>query len=127
MIKNEINLKLSLPISVNKAYNNSKNWRIKSQFYKDYIKQLEFEFLQMEEKFKIIWDKWLEVKYDFYFKIYNKNWSIKTRDVFNFEKILSDSLSLFIEGFEDKKIKKWIIEKFNSNEEYVLITIKEVI
>lgn len=126
MNKKEIKLKLPLPISINKAYNNSKNWRVKTQFYKDYIKQVEFDFLQMEEQFKIIWDNWLECNYKFYFQIYNKDWSIKNRDTFNFEKVLNDTLSLFIEWFQDKKIKRWIVEKIDSNIEFCKIIIKEI-
>ena len=42
-------------------------------------------------------DEWIEVEYTYYMKIYNISGTKKIRDVFNYEKCLSDLLATVIE------------------------------
>jgi len=120
-----IKLLLPLPISINKAFCNAKKWRVKSDEYKNWEKLAYYELLK-QPRFKIIWDKWLEVFYTYYMPIYTKNKKIKKIDVFNYEKVLSDFLEHNIEWFRDEKIKIWHISKHDSNRNEVEIYIKEV-
>jgi len=61
---------------------------------------------------------WIEVRYDFYVKRYT------TSDVGNFEKPLSDIITKAGLIEDDKFIKKMVLEKHKSDEEYIEITIK---
>ena len=125
-IHKEIKLKVPIPVSVNQAY--TWTWkRRKSESYKDFIEAVKYALILDWNDYKIIWDEWLEVKYEFYFKIYNKDWTKKKKDTFNYEKTLSDTLWKFIPWFSDHKIKRWFVEKFDSEEEFVLVTIKEIL
>lgn len=119
-----IRLKLPLPPSVNWLYA-GKVRRYKSDKYKTWLQLAKIE-LNKQETYKIEGWEWLEVKYGFYTPIYNKDGSKKIKDTFNFEKALSDFLADNIEWFQDHHIKKWEVEKFHSEEEYVLIFIKEI-
>lgn len=113
--------------SVNSSYS-WKQRRFKSHEYQEFENKIEKFFLlrRNEEKIRITWNEWLWVEYKFYFKIFNKNWSIKKKDLMNYEKTLTDSLSKYIEWFEDSKIKKAILEKIDSNEEKIEIKIYEI-
>lgn len=130
MIENSIKLTLPMPISVNSAYGNKKNsqpwkWRYKTQEYKNWESLAEVELRKQKECY-IEWDKWLAVQYTYFTNILNKNWTKKIKDVFNFEKTLSDFLASNIEWFKDHKIKKWTVEKHNSDREEVEIIIYEL-
>ena len=122
-------IKITIPfmsISVNEAF----AWypkRHKSNSYKEFENKMFKFFAELWERFEITWENFLEVKYIFYFKIYNKDWSIKQKDTFNYEKVLSDCLSKHIKGFEDKKIKYWIVWKIDSDTEKMEVEIKEII
>jgi len=125
MWKDYIEFTLPLPISVNIAYVNSKNWRHKSKKYKEREDRAKISMYYVNN-YKITWNERLEVKYDYYMNIFCKNWSKKKIDVFNYEKVLSDFLEKNIEGFEDKNIKRGTVEKHNSDKDIVNIYIKEV-
>ena len=115
-----------MSISVNKAF----SWKVrryKSDEYVEFENKMEAYFLELPEKPEIDWDNWLSVQYRFYFKIYNKNWSKKVKDNFNYEKTLTDCLSKHIKGFEDHKIKWWSCWKYDSEKEYIEVEIKELI
>lgn len=119
---------LELPfmsISVNEAYS-WKERRYKSDKYKEFELNIRKFFLERWETIRITWDEWLWVEYQFFFPLFNKNWTIKKKDVLNFEKVLTDSLSHYIEWFEDSKIKKSIIEKIDSETERIIIKIYEI-
>lgn len=125
MVEQKISLKLSMPISVNKSYDNAKKWRTKSDAYKNWEYKATIEML-WQTVYTITWNNWLEVSYKFMFPIYNKDLTIKKKDVFNYEKVLSDFLEHNITWFSDKKILKWYVEKVNSDLDIVEITIKEI-
>jgi len=78
------------------------------------------------EQIVITGDEWLEVEYTYYMKIYNIPGTKKIRDVFNYEKCLSDLLATGIEWFQDHKIKIGRVEKVESDRDEVEIKIKEV-
>ena len=123
---NAINLVLPfMPITVNKAYAGFIK-RHKSNEYKDFEYKIEKYFLELWTKYEIIWNNWLSVKYDFHFPIYNKNWSIKKKDLWNYEKCLTDILSHHIPWFLDEKIKHISMSKWDNEKEYMEIEIKEL-
>ena len=115
-----------MSISVNEAFAWYPN-RHKSDKYKEFENKMEKYFLELPDKPEIEWDNWLSVQYRFYFKIYNKNWSKKIKDTFNYEKALTDCLSKHIKWFEDHKIKWWSCWKYDSEKEYIEVEIKELI
>lgn len=114
-----------MPPSVNEAY-----WwyrvRHKTDKYKDFLKRLELFFLQLDKTYSISWDSWLYVDYFFKFPLYFKNWKIRKKDLANYEKVLTDWLSHFIEWFNDEKIRIMKLEKYDSDKEGVVIKIEEL-
>ena len=117
-------LKLSLPPSVNWLYA-GKVRRYKADKYKEWIVTAKRELLT-QTKYKIHDTEWLEVRYAYYMPIYNKNWTKKKIDVFNYEKALSDFLADNIQGFKDEHIKQGYVEKHDSEDRYVIIFVKEL-
>jgi len=121
-----IELKFSLPVSVNKAY----AWyykRHKSDEYKQWEQKAEIELLK-QKRYTIKWDNWLFVEYEFNIPIYTKNNKKRIVDVFNYEKALSDFLANNIPWFQDHKIKTWLVKKENNTktEPFVIVKIKEI-
>ena len=114
-----------MPISINTAYS-GKVKRYKSDEYKDWVAKAHITYLNSGYDYKITWDSWLFVEYDYYFPIYNKNWTKKVKDVWNYEKVLSDFLCSEIEWLEDHKFKTIILRKHDSKANQVDITIKEI-
>ena len=113
-----------LPCSVNKSY----AWykvRYKSNDYKLFEKEM-IKAMSKIPKYEITWNKWLSVTYHFSFPLYYKNWNIRKRDVANFEKTLSDSLSHHIKWFKDEKIKEMRLLKHDSDKEESSIIIYEL-
>jgi Holliday junction resolvase RusA-like endonuclease len=123
---NKIYLKIPFMwISVNKAY----AWykvRHKSKDYKEFSNKIESYFLKHDTKYEIIWDKFLCVKYDFHFNLFNKNWNTKIKDVANYEKCLTDELCKHIKWFEDHKIKHITLSKWDNEKEYMEVEIIEI-
>ena len=126
-IEDFIKIALPMPISVNVAY--AWWWRWRRHKSNEYQKWLDIadEIMQEQNDYRITGNSWLEVEYTYFFPIYNQDWSIKKKDVFNFEKVLSDFLTKKIEGFKDEKIKKWTIEKIDSTRDEVEIIIREIL
>jgi len=77
-------------------------------------------------KYEITGDKWLSIKYIYHFPLLCKNWKKKVRDLGNFEKVLSDTISHHIEWFEDHRIKQLYQEKIDSEKEFVEVFIYEL-
>jgi len=118
-----IELTLPIPISVNQAYAGFKR-RFKSKPYKEYEKSAKAYYEQNYDEFDIPNGK-LKVTYRFLTNWHNKDGSIKKKDVFNYEKVLSDKLSDLIPTFEDENIWKGVVEKVQSDKDIVEITIEE--
>ena len=125
MKENAIKLTLDMPISINTAYS-GKVRRFKSDQYKEWTLKAHIQYLNGGYGYKITWDDWLFVEYDFYFPIYNKNWTKKVKDVWNYEKVLSDFLCTEIPWLEDHKFRTIILRKHDSTANQVDITIKEL-
>jgi Holliday junction resolvase RusA-like endonuclease len=125
VVNGELHIMLKNPISINEAIA-WKTRRHKSDKYESFETYVEIEFLKTWEKFEIKWDSWLQVDYKFYFSLYTKEWNKRIKDVFNYEKCLTDTLSKNIKWFEDHKIKKWSVEKIDSDKNFVKIIIKEI-
>jgi Holliday junction resolvase RusA-like endonuclease len=122
-------IKLLIPfmsVSVNGAYS-GKVRRFKSDTYKTFETNMNTYFCELWENYEIIWDEWLSVQYVFNFPIYNKDWSIKKKDLWNYEKVLTDTLSHHIPWFLDEKIKHISMSKWDSEKEYMEIEIKEIV
>lgn len=112
-----------LPCSMNEAYAGFPR-RHKSNKYKEFEKKMEIH-MRKYPKFEIDGDRWLSVKYVFYFPLFFKNGNIRKRDLCNLEKTLSDCLAHHIPGFLDEKIKEIAMIKEDSEEERMDIIIYE--
>lgn len=113
-----------LPCSVNKSYAGYKI-RHKSNDYKAFEQKMKI-YMSCDTRYEIEGDKWLSVKYIFTFPLYFKNGNIRKRDVANFEKTLSDSLSHNISWFFDEKIKELVMIKEDWEKESMEIIIYEI-
>jgi len=114
-----------LPVSVNTAYSGYKV-RHKSEKYKDFENKMKNFFLNYHKKYKIIWEKFLKVTYILKIPLFTKNHKIRKIDVANYEKVLSDTLAHYIEGFFDEKIKVLNMQKVDSDENITEIIIEEI-
>jgi len=121
-----INLILPMPISINKAYCNSKKGRTKSDEYEGWEK-LAFVELKKQETYTIKWDEWLFVEYEFNFSLYTEDWEKIIKDVANYEKVLSDFLANYIVWFKDHKIKTILLKKVDNRSSFVKVKIKETV
>jgi len=66
----------------------------------------------------------LEVTIDIYSNWYNKDGTIKKRDLANLEKFITDSIFANFEEMDDKQIFKITMNKHQSVEEYSIINIE---
>jgi len=126
MKEEKIEITLSLPPSVNKLYANSKKWRTKTEEYKGWEKLAFYEYKEAWTDYKITWNNWLWVEYQYFLPCYTSEWKIRKVDVENLIKATSDALWKLIPWFDDSKIKTMLIRKEDSIEKYVRITIKEI-
>jgi Holliday junction resolvase RusA-like endonuclease len=108
---------------VNHAY----AWTAHRYRSKEYMQWLDHANLIMNryDKFRITWDEWLGVEYDYEMPLFYKNGKKKVQDVANLEKVLSDFLVKRIPWFEDHKIREMTLRKKDSNTNYVTIRIYE--
>ena len=113
-----------LPPSVNEAYAGYPR-RHKTEKYKAFEKDMLLFFRKLP-KYEIEWEKFLEVRYEFHFELFYKNWNIRDRDVDNFVKILSDTIAHNIKWFKDKKIAKMVTTKIDDKKEHTNIFIAEL-
>jgi len=121
-----IKLTLPLPPSVNGLYKNARKWRIKTDAYKHFEEAVRHLFIQMDVRYSIIWNKWLNVEYSYFIPCYTKSGKKRKVDVENYIKATSDVLGKNIEWFDDSRIKNMIIRKNDSERKEVDITIKEL-
>jgi len=126
MKEDYINLILPMPISINKAYCNSKKGRTKSDEYKGW-ETLAFVELKKQETYTIKWDEWLFIEYEFNFSLYTKEWKKRIKDVENFVKVLSDFLANHLVWFKDHKIKTMLLKKIDNEDTFVKVKIKETV
>jgi len=122
-----IKLTLPMPVTLNQLYAGNWRRRYKSEKYKEWIELASQEYYRQWEEYSISGDSWMEAKYTYYTKIYNKNWTKKIKDVDNYLKWLNDFLATVIPWFEDHHIKITRLEKIHYEWEwYVEINIKEI-
>ncbi len=119
----QITITLPMPPSVNQAYA-GKARRFKSKQYKDWEK-LCTTYPQKKHTFKYT-GKGLELHYKFFSKWYNKDESVKKKDVSNYVKLTEDMLCKIIDGLDDKYVWKFSAEKIHSGREEVEVTIEEL-
>ena len=126
MKEENIKITLPLPVSVNKLYANSKKWRTKTEEYKGFESLAWYEYKKAWINYKISWNNWLWTEYQYFLPCYTSEWKIRKIDVENFVKATSDILWKLIPWFDDSKIQTLLIRKIDSQENKVLITIKEI-
>lgn len=136
VIENEMVYEFTIPfmsVSVNWMF--AWIWRrFKSKEYKEFDTKME-EFMKTLPPMKVDPNKFMTVEYEFWFPIYNKNGTIKKKDIGNYEKGISDffwrkdkkdkSKYLCIEGFEDQNISDLRLSKRNSDTEYIKVIIRQ--
>ena len=122
-------LELPLPPSTNQLYSTIKtNWktkRVKTKKYKNWFELATYEMLN-QKKYEICWNNWLKWQYNFFMKIYNKDWSKKKIDTDNRVKALQDLLEHNIKWFEDKHILEFTAKKIDSDKNIVKLIIREI-
>jgi Holliday junction resolvase RusA-like endonuclease len=112
---------LPMPPSVNVAYRGLSQGRFKSKAYKDWEKLCQtYQNIVTGEAVGEY-----SVEYRFFSKWYNKDGSIKIKDVHNYQKCLDDYLQKIIPGFDDCMIFESHIKKIHSDREEVEIELKE--
>ena len=122
-MEKSIDLKLTIPPSINMAYN-WKNRRFKSKQYKQWEKIAWME-MRWQKQFEITWNKWLVADYTYFTPLFCKNRNKKIWDVGNYGKLLTDFLTHEIKGFKDEHIKELHLKKEDSQNLKVLIKIYE--
>ena len=126
MTKEEyISFELTCPPSLNWLFAGKGN-RFKSKAYKNWLAISNIEFIKQDKGYKISGNEWLELHLNYFFPLFNKNWTKKVKDLDNYFKALIDMLTNNIDGLEDHKIKRIIAEKHDSENNTVKIMIKEI-
>jgi len=118
-------LELPMPPSLNCLF----AWypkRHKSDKYKEWINIADEEYRKLDIDYNISWDDWLEVHLNFFFSLYTLKWKKRVKDTANYEKAVIDWLWTKIWWFEDHKIKRIILEKYDSKNNIAKILIKEI-
>ena len=100
----------------------ARTMRIKSKEAKAAAKEV--EKIVKESSIEQI-DGELEVSITIYSNWYNKDGTIKKKDIANLEKFITDSIFASIEGMDDKQIFKITMNKIQSTEERSVIKITE--
>lgn len=98
--------------------------RIKSKEAKRIYKEV--ENIILETPYEHIEGE-LQVTIDIYSNWYNKDVTIKKKDIANYEKFITDSIFSNLEGMDDSQIFKMTLTKHQSEEEYSLIDIEPYI
>lgn len=120
-----IEITLPLPPSVNEAYAGTVRRHLSNE-YKAWLKEANI-VMNKHRKDEISGDEWLMVEYTYYFSLYTDEWEKRNKDVFNYEKCLSDLLNHRLAWFNDHKIRKGYVEKIDSEKSYVVVRIWETI
>jgi len=68
----------------------------------------------------------LSIKIEIYSNWYNKNKTIKKRDIANLEKFITDSIFNGLEEMDDRQIFELTMKKIQSDDEKAIITIEEL-
>lgn len=118
-------MKFKIPFktpSVNHLYFNFRNRRILTKDARNLKKEI-FEIVTDAQHSPINPVK-LQIKVDVYENWYNKDGTVKRKDISNREKFLIDSIFDAL-GIDDKLIFKHEMNKIQSDKEYTIVEIKE--
>ena len=117
----KIEITLPMPPSVNCLYA-GKARRFKSKKYKEWINECD----QLNhKKYKMNGDEQLTAKYEFNSAWFNKNKTIKAKDLSNFFKAIDDYLPNIISNFDDKLIFEVAAKKVHGDKNIVNISLSE--
>jgi len=108
--------------TINNMYVTFRNLRIKSKISKEQAKEV--ELIVSNTPYELISGE-LSVKIDIYSNWYNKDGTIKKRDIANLEKFITDSIFNNLEGMDDKQIFKIAMNKHQSDKEETIVEINK--
>ena len=118
----EIKIPFKTP-TINLMYSTFRGHRVKSKEARELSKTV--KEIVLNNSVEIIIGE-LEVTIEVHSNWYNKDKTIKKRDIANLEKFITDSIFDGIEGMDDKQIFKLTMKKIQSDEEFALIKIGEM-
>lgn len=118
-------MKFKIPFktpTINNMYVQFRNLRIKSKISKEQAELVKQIVLNSPT---YIIEGELKVTIDIYSNWYNKDGTIKKRDIANLEKFITDSIFVNLDEMDDKQIFKITMNKIQSNEEFTLVEINK--
>ena len=117
-------MKIKIPFktpTINLMYSTFNGNRVKSKQARQLAEEVKKIVLNSETE---IISGELEVTITIHSNWYNKDKTIKERDIANLEKFINDSIFNNLEGMDDKQIFKLTMEKVQSEEEFAIIKIE---
>lgn len=117
-------MKFKIPFktpTINTMYATFHGHRVKSKE----ARKLAEEVIQHVNQTEILEGE-LTVTIDIYSNWYNKDGTIKKRDIANLEKFITDSIFSNLDQMDDKQIFKITMNKHQSDKEYSIVEIKPV-
>lgn len=108
--------------TINNMYVTFRNLRIKSKISKELAEEV--KQIVMNSPTEIIKGE-LKVEITIYSNWYNKNGTIKKRDIANLEKFITDSIFNNLEDMDDKQIFKITLNKIQSDKEFTEVEINK--
>jgi len=119
-------MKIIIPFktpTINNMYVQFRNLRIKSKISKEQAEEV--KKIVLNTPTEIIKGE-LNVNITIYSNWYNKDKTIKKRDIANLEKFITDSIFNNLEDMDDKQIFNITMNKIQSNEEYTIVEINPI-
>ena len=108
--------------TINTMYATFHGHRVKSKEARELAKEV--DLIVKSTPYEIIEGE-LEVTINIFSNWYNKDGTIKKRDIANLEKFITDSIFVNLEDMDDKQIFKITMNKHQSAEEYSIINIEK--
>lgn len=121
-----IHMKFKIPFktpTINLMYATFRGYRVKSKQARDLAKEV--KEIVLNSPTEILTGE-LIVTIDIYSNWYNKNGTIKKRDIANLEKFITDSIFSNLEQMDDSQIFKITMNKIQSDGEYSIVEIKKL-
>lgn len=118
-------MKIIIPFktpTVNLMYATFRGYRVKSKEARELAKEV--DLIVKSTPTEIIKGE-LNVNITIYSNWYNKNGTIKKRDIANLEKFITDSIFSNLEDMDDSQIFNINLKKIQSDKEYTEVEIKE--
>jgi len=98
--------------------------RVKSKQARELSKEV--KEIMLNSKYKIIEGE-LDVTIEIHSNWYNKDKTIKKRDIANLEKFITDSIFENLKDMDDRQIFKLTMWKIQSDEEFAKVEIKQLV